>query len=56
MGIRHISEMWKAKYVGIGWLILSLTAATLVGLIGIQLFETGLTDPQQLVLQIVKST
>lgn len=33
MGIRHTHEMWKAKYVGIGWLVISLTSATFVGLI-----------------------
>ena len=56
MGIRHTHEMWKAKYVGLGWLIISLTSATLIGLIGIQLFQNHSIEPQQLVLQLVKST
>lgn len=56
MGIRHSGEMWKAKYVGISWLIISLTAATLAGLIGIVLFQDGLADPQQVILNIVQHT
>lgn len=56
MGIRHTSEMWKAKYLGIGWLIITLTTATFIGLIGIILFQTGLVDPQQIVLNIVQQT
>ncbi len=56
MGIRHTHEMWRAKYVGIGWLVVSLTSATFVCLIGIYLFQNDLDDPQQLVLRIVKST
>lgn len=56
MGIRHTSEMWKAKYLGISWLIVTLTAATFIGLIGIALFQEGLADPQQVILSIVKET
>jgi sodium/proline symporter len=55
MGIRYVSEMSKAKYIGIGWQSLALGAATLIGLIGIFLFPEGLSDPQQIVLNIVKS-
>ena len=56
MGIRHANEMWKAKYLGIAWLIVTLTAATFIGLIGIVLFQEGLIDPQQVVLKIVQKT
>lgn len=56
MGIRNPSEMNKAKYVGISWLILALGAATIVGLIGIYLFPEGLIDSQQVILSIVKMT
>ncbi len=56
MGIRHTSEMWKAKYLGISWLIVTLTAATFAGLIGIVLFQEGLADPQQVILSIVQQT
>ncbi len=56
MGIRQVSDMHKAKYVGIGWQSLALIAATLVGLIGIYIFPDGLQNSEQVILNIVKST
>ena len=56
MGIRQVSEMRKAQYVGISWMSVALFAATLVGLIGIYSFPQGLEDPQHVILAIVKST
>lgn len=56
MGIRDPSEMGKAKYLGMSWLVLALGAATLIGLLGIFLFPQGLEDTQQVVLSIVKTT
>jgi sodium/proline symporter len=56
MGIRQVSDMRKAKYVGISWMSIALFAATIVGLVGIYIFPHGLADPQQVILEIVKST
>lgn len=56
MGIRRVEDMSKAKYLGISWQAIALTAATLVGLIGIYVFPLGLTDPEQVILNIVKTT
>ncbi|HSX26800.1 MAG TPA: sodium/proline symporter [Chlamydiales bacterium] len=56
MGIRQVSEMSKAKYLGISWQAIALAAATLIGLIGIYLFPQGLDNPEQLILHIVKTT
>ena len=56
MGIRQVSDMKKAKYVGISWMTIALFAATIVGLIGIYTFPQGLADPQQVILDIVKGT
>jgi SSS family solute:Na+ symporter len=56
MGIRQVSDMSKAKCLGISWQVIALTAATLVGLVGIYFFPHGINDPQQLILEIVKST
>lgn len=56
MGIRNVSDMSKAKYVGISWQIIALGAATFVGLIGVYIFPNGLVDSQQVILQIVKTT
>ena len=55
MGIKKVTEIKKAKYVGLGWLFLSLTGATLLGLLGIYLF-TSLNNPELVVLEIVKTT
>jgi len=56
MGIRQVSEMRKAQYIGIGWMSIALFAATIVGLIGIYLFPAGLNDPQYVILDIVKGS
>jgi len=48
--------MHKAKYLGISWQSIALTAATLVGLIGIFVFPAGLQNPEHVILNIVKST
>src|SRR5579872_7255825 len=56
MGIRRVSDMAKAKYLGISWQAIALTAATLVGLIGIYHFPQGLADPEYTILDIVKTT
>ncbi len=56
MGIRRVEDMYKAKYLGISWQAIALTAATVVGLLGIFLFPEGLKDPEQVILNIVKTT
>lgn len=56
MGIRKVSDMHKAKYIGISWQAIALTAATLIGLLGIYFFPQGLSDPEQVILNIVKTT
>ncbi|MBM3184536.1 MAG: sodium/proline symporter, partial [Chlamydiae bacterium] len=56
MGIRQVSEMSKAKWLGISWQSIALLAATWIGLIGVFLFPEGLKEPQELILNIVKTT
>ncbi len=56
MGIRKVTDMAKAKWVGISWQALALTSATILGVIGIYLFPQGMTDPEQVILNIVKET
>jgi len=56
MGIAKVEDMHKAKYLGISWQSIALTAATLVGLIGIFVFPAGLQNPEHVILNIVKST
>lgn len=56
MGIRRVSDMHKAKWLGISWQAIALSAATVIGLLGIFLFPQGLANPEQVILNIVKST
>lgn len=56
MGIRKVEDMSKAKYVGISWQAIALGAATLVGLLGVYVFPQGLSDPEHVILNIVKTT
>jgi len=56
MGIRKISEMNKAKYLGISWQTIALGSATLIGLIGIYSFPDGTHNPEHIVLELVKDS
>ena len=56
MGIKKVSEMSKAKYLGISWQTLALASATLIGLIGIYTFPQGSLNPEHVILDIVKTT
>jgi sodium/proline symporter len=56
MGIRQVSDMSKAKWLGISWQSIALLAATWIGLIGIYMFPGGVEDSQSMILDIVKST
>ena len=54
MGIKHVHEIPKAKWIGMTWMITSLSAATLVGLVGIAYFTQGLQNPEQVFIELVK--
>ena len=59
MGIRQVRDLKKAKYLGISWQAIALTAATLIGLIGIYTFPQGLasaTEQEKIVLYLVQET
>lgn len=56
MGIKKVSDMSKAKYVGISWQALAMIGATLIGLIGIYLFPGGLANSEIVTLEIVKKS
>lgn len=56
MGINDVKEMKKSQYIGMSWMILSISASTLVGLVGILYFQQGLEDPQQLFILMVKNS
>lgn len=53
MGIKNVNDMYKSKYIGMTWLILTLLGATGVGLIGIAFFKNQLSDPQLVFVNMV---
>lgn len=56
MGIRDPKEISKSRNVGMAWMILTLSAATLVGLVGSVFFSHGLADPQMVFVEMVKAS
>jgi sodium/proline symporter len=55
MGIDNPDEIRKAKYIGISWQIITLSAATLIGLIGIAFFKTPLANNELVFITMVKA-
>lgn len=55
MGIKSPNEIKKAKYLGMSWQILSLSAAGMIGLNGLGFFPHGLDQPELVFVDIVKS-
>lgn len=53
MGIRNISEIGKSKLIGMSWMTIALSAATLIGLIGIPYFPQTLWDPSEVFILMV---
>lgn len=56
MGIRNVHEIGKSKWIGMSWMVLSLSAATLVGLVGIAFFKTGLKNTELVFVDMVKNS
>lgn len=55
MGIRDVGDMYKSKYVGMVWQLLTLTAAIFVGMVGIAYFNGGLVDSERVFIEMVTS-
>ena len=56
MGIRNVHEIGKSKWIGMSWMLISLSAATLVGLVGIAFFKTGLKNTELVFVDMVKNS
>ncbi len=56
MGIKHVEEMSKSKYIGMSWMTVSLAAATFVGLVAIAYFTHGIHDPEQVFILMVSQS
>lgn len=55
MGIKHVGEMNKSKWLGMSWQLITLFAATLVALVAIAYFPDGLEKPELIFVEMVKS-
>jgi len=56
MGIRQVTEIHKSKWIGMTWMLLSLFAATLVGLVSIAYFSAGMSQPEQVFIEMVRES
>ncbi|MDJ0651486.1 MAG: sodium/proline symporter [Simkaniaceae bacterium] len=54
MGIREAEKIKQSKRVGMSWMVLSLVAATFVGLVAISFFTTGIGNPEMVFIEMVK--
>ncbi len=54
MGIKNIRDIFKSMILGLSWQITALIAATLIGFLGIFYFPEKLSNPELLILSIVK--
>ena len=56
MGIRNVHEISKSRTIGMTWMMISLMAATCIGLVGIAYFPSGIADAEQVFIEMVKET
>jgi sodium/proline symporter len=56
MGIKRTSEIKQAKRIGMIWMFLSLTAATLVGIVAVIFFKTKVPNPEMIFIDMVQAT
>ena len=54
MGLQHVSEMNRSKWLGMSWQVIALTCAAIIGLIGIAYFPNGLDQPEMVFVEMVK--
>lgn len=55
MGIDDPKKIKKAKYIGLSWQFVTLSAAILIGLIGIAFFKTPLPNSELVFINMVKA-
>lgn len=54
MGIKDVKEMYKSKWIGMTWQLTALSAAAVIGLIGIAYFPEGLAKSEMIFVEMVK--
>lgn len=56
MGIRNVHEIGKSKLIGMTWMVIALSAATLLGMVGIAFFHGTLKDSEQIFIEMVRQS
>lgn len=56
MGINKVSDLGKSKLIGMTWMTIALSAATLVGLVGVPFFGKNLIVHEEIFIRMVKQT
>ena len=54
MGIQDVSKINHSKRIGMSWMVLSLSAATFVGIVGASMFKGGIDNPEMIFIEMVK--
>lgn len=55
MGIKDPAEMKKAKYLGISWQFLALSASAMVGFVAMGFFPEGIGNPEMVFVEMTRS-
>lgn len=55
MSIKSSSELNKSKWLGMSWQLVVLFAAIMVGVLAVGFFSEGISDPQMVFVEMVKS-
>lgn len=55
MGIKHVGELHKSKYLGMTWQFFALASAAAVGFIGMAYFPNGLANPEMVFVEMTRS-
>lgn len=53
MGIKNVKDMYKSKYVGMTWMILTMGFASIIGIIGVQYFHGTLENSMLIFVNMV---
>jgi len=54
MGIKNAREIPKSKWIGMSWMTLALSGATLVGIVAAVYFTEGIENPEHVFIDLVK--
>lgn len=56
MGIKRVSDIPRAKFIGMSWMFVALGSASLVGLVGSPIFQEGIANPELIFIKMVQNS